>query len=330
MRRLCPTILTILCGLLVIIAQARADYNSLRKAYDQLDLPKAKLLLATMYRDGNSVDANIDKAVFWYLEAASVGMPEAQVAIGLFYHRGEGVKRNHTQALYWFRKAADQKSPDGENNLGTMYDLGQGVTQDHAQAAYWYHRAAKQNSPDAQFNLGALYEYGLGVAKDVKHAYILYAQSAFNFPYENLRIRAKNARDRTARKTGEIELAKLVVKVDGPAKETATVQKKTGKGNKRTTDTNSDFTELSIASNNVDTPQDIGRLVQYPLSILGYKPGPIDQQLGPKTQIAIRAFQADSNLAVTGQSDKQLVIELMGAMLKHWSSETDTRSHFRF
>ena len=130
------------------------------------------------------------------------------------------------------------------------------------------------------------------------------------------------------RKIGAIELAKLVEKVVAPTKGTAIVQ--TGTGNKRTTDTNSDFTELSIASNIVDTPQDIGRLVQYPLSILGYKPGPIDQQLGPKTQIAIRAFQADSNLAVTGQSDKQLVIELMGAMLKHWSSETDTRSHFRF
>ena len=310
------------------MAQARADYDALRKAYDQLDLPKAQLLLATMYRDGNSVDANIDKAVFWYLKAASLGMPEAQVAIGLLYHQGGGVKRNHTQAIYWFRKAADQQSPDGENNLGTMYDLGQGVNQDHALAAYWYHRAAKQNLPDAQFNLGALYEYGLGVAKDVKHAYILYAQSAFNFPYENLRIRAKNARDRTARKIGAIELAKLVEKVVAPTKGTAIVQ--TGTGNKRTTDTNSDFTELSIASNIVDTPQDIGRLIQYPLSILGYKPGPIDQQLGPKTQIAIRAFQADSNLAVTGQSDKQLVIELMGAMLKHWSSETDTRSHFRF
>ena len=312
------------------MAQARADYDALRKAYDQLDLPKAKLLLATMYRNGNSVDANIDKAVFWYLEAASFGMPEAQVAIGLLHHRGEGVKRNHGQAAYWFRKAAAQQSPDGENNLGTMYDLGQGLKQDHAQAAYWYHRAAKQNLPDAQFNLGALYEYGLGVPKDVKRAYILYAQSAFNFPYENLRIRAETARDRTAKKIGAVELAKLVVKVRSLTGGTATVQTKTGISNTRTTDTNSDFTELSTASNIVDTPQDIGRLVQYPLSILGYKPGPIDQQLGPKTQIAIRAFQADSNLAVTGQSDKQLVIELMGAMLLHWSSENETRSRFRF
>ena len=46
---------------------------------------------------------------------------------------------------------------------------------------------------------------------------------------------------------------------------------------------------------------------QRRLQALGYDPGPIDGRIGSKTEQAIRRFQADSQLAVTGELDKEVL-----------------------
>jgi len=49
---------------------------------------------------------------------------------------------------------------------------------------------------------------------------------------------------------------------------------------------------------------------QIALKELGYNPGPIDGVLGPATRDAIRQFQRDHGLAVTGQFNEATVIHL--------------------
>ena len=46
--------------------------------------------------------------------------------------------------------------------------------------------------------------------------------------------------------------------------------------------------------------------IQSGLASLGYDPGPADGKIGPKTQAAIRKFQADNQIAVTGQPSAEL------------------------
>jgi peptidoglycan hydrolase-like protein with peptidoglycan-binding domain len=45
--------------------------------------------------------------------------------------------------------------------------------------------------------------------------------------------------------------------------------------------------------------------VQRRLKELGHDPGPIDGQLGPKTQAALKAFQTDYGLVATGDIDAE-------------------------
>ena len=63
--------------------------------------------------------------------------------------------------------------------------------------------------------------------------------------------------------------------------------------------------ELSIGSlNPIQSTEDQGVSgVQGRLRNLGYPVGPIDGRMGPKTSQAIRYFQADENLPVTGEMD---------------------------
>ena len=50
--------------------------------------------------------------------------------------------------------------------------------------------------------------------------------------------------------------------------------------------------------------------VQRVLADLGYAPGPIDGQMGPQTEDAIRRFQSDRDLEPTGELDSRLLREL--------------------
>ena len=52
------------------------------------------------------------------------------------------------------------------------------------------------------------------------------------------------------------------------------------------------------------------RSVQLRLEELGYDPGAIDGELGGQTQIAIRRFQADRRMTISGAVSEELIIEL--------------------
>lgn len=63
-----------------------------------------------------------------------------------------------------------------------------------------------------------------------------------------------------------------------------------------------------------ETPQrTVVRVIQQHLSRRGYDPGPLDGRLGTQTRRAIRAFQRDCGLAVTGAVGDALIDRLVGA-----------------
>ncbi len=47
--------------------------------------------------------------------------------------------------------------------------------------------------------------------------------------------------------------------------------------------------------------------IQYSLINLGYDPGPVDGIMGPGTRAAVRSYQRDAGLLVTGRISKQLL-----------------------
>jgi peptidoglycan hydrolase-like protein with peptidoglycan-binding domain len=66
----------------------------------------------------------------------------------------------------------------------------------------------------------------------------------------------------------------------------------------------------TTASLPADGASDSIRSVQLRLGELGYDPGVIDGELGAQTQIAIRHFQQDRGLTVTGSLSEGLLVEL--------------------
>jgi TPR repeat protein len=68
----------------------------------------AQLRLAERFRTGSGVSTNAEKALFWYLKAATAGFAEAQYQTALCHLEGRGTKTNVIQAMKWTTLAARQ------------------------------------------------------------------------------------------------------------------------------------------------------------------------------------------------------------------------------
>lgn len=64
---------------------------------------------------------DMEKAAYWYLQAAQQGNPTAQNNLGNCYENGNGVKKNVEEAVKWFRLSAASGNDYGQLNLGDCF-----------------------------------------------------------------------------------------------------------------------------------------------------------------------------------------------------------------
>ncbi|MBI5597804.1 MAG: SEL1-like repeat protein [Elusimicrobia bacterium] len=133
-------------------------------------MAQAQRSYGMLYRLGNGVGLDLEKAAVWYAKAAAQGDAPAQNELCTMLLEGKGVDQDFVKALAMCRKAAVNGEMDSQYRMGLMYHQGYGTAIDPKTAAVWYRRAAERNQPEAQANLGVLYLTGSGVAKDEKAA----------------------------------------------------------------------------------------------------------------------------------------------------------------
>ena len=86
----------------------------------------------------------------------------------------------------------------------------------------------------------------------------------------------------------------------------------------KTDGTMSDKIQKKVAGEPVDREQDPLKAAQKALQAKGYEVGDVDGKLGPKTRAAVKAFQKDEGLPVTGRLDT-------GTMARLRSGKADDR-----
>ncbi len=257
---------------------------------------RAQYNLGVQYYNGEGVPRDHAETVRWYRRAAGQGYARAQYNLGYMYYNGEGVPQDHAEAVRWFRRAAGQGNADAQNNLGYMYYNGEGVPRDHAEAVRWYRRAAGQGYARAQYNLGTMYYNGEGVPRDFvqAHKWFNLAASRFSALEKDSREGAVRGRDLAAARLTAAELvrAQRLAREWRPGTGTALpTPPAAGDGNMQS----------RIAE------------IQRALARLGYAPGPADGVLGPKTRVAIRAFQASAGLPTDGRLSERLENAILSA-----------------
>ena len=135
--------------------------------------PDAMFELGTYY-----YNANDEKCVKYFKDAASAGVVRGNVTLAMFYHRGKFVGRNQNQAYEYLKKALPSADPWILYNAGLLYEESNVM----AKAIDLYHQAAALNNSDAQYKLGLIYAKGKGTAKDYKKSFDFFNLAARTLP----------------------------------------------------------------------------------------------------------------------------------------------------
>ena len=205
---------------------------------------------------------------------------------------------NYATALHEFRPLAENGDPEAQFFLGQLHSFGEGVAQDYKEAVKWYRLAAEQGLDRAQLMLGTMYYGGRSVPQDFVRA-LMWMNLAAAQGLEVARIYREAIEGIMTR--NQVAEAQRLARNWRPGASVA----------------------AAAPLSDLTTKAQVRR-VQRDLASLAYSPGPPDGILGRKTRKAIRAFQSDYGLAVTGEVSPQLEAAIQKAMSERYS-ETSSR-----
>lgn len=128
----------------------------------------AQYALGKIYRDGQGVEKDIQKAVALFTLAATKENSFAAFALGKLYLAGDAaLPRDPAAALKWLTYAAELGNQFAQYRLGKLLLKGDdGIPKDVITAIRWLTAAAEQGNQYAQYALGKLYLLGKEVPKD--------------------------------------------------------------------------------------------------------------------------------------------------------------------
>jgi len=228
--------------------------------------------------------------------AAEQGVPAAQYRYAKLLETGEGVEINLEEARRWTERAANAGHRRAMHNLAVMYYYGSGAQRDYETAARWFQEAALLGLPDSQFNLALLFESGQGVPLSLPDAYAWYMISA-------------NDSDPTA----EQRATALEELIEPEALAQARQVIRGFQPRALNAEANGLYPGQPWDRTASADPADVERAQGF-LSVLGYRPGPIDGAMGSRTRDAIMSFEADQGLPRTGRVDTVLLERLERAV----------------
>lgn len=115
--------------------------------------------LGEMYKLGNVVEIDYDKAFYWYRKAGEQNHPYCARMVGHFIeNRMVEEEGDFGTALKWYERAGSLEEVEAQKYLGYLYFVGENVEKDLHHCIKWMTRAANQGDSHAQFLLGTIYQ----------------------------------------------------------------------------------------------------------------------------------------------------------------------------
>ncbi len=233
------------------------------------------------------------RAVALLKEASARDLVMAKYRLAKIYEKGEGVPRDMAAARNWTEQAAIGGNVKAMHDLAVFYAEGDAGPQSYAAAVEWFRQASEQGLVDSQYNLAVLFEQGLGVSQDK-------AEAAFWFE--------------VAGRSGDIDGARRARQILGELSppDAELIKRRARTFNPRSLDAkaNGDFGKRPWDEATQSQIAEMQRL----LGRLGYATGASDGLVTGRTSEAIRAFERDNSLPVTGEAGLNLLRQLRMAV----------------
>ena len=273
--------------------------DSLRKAAATGDV-NAQFVIATRYLNGENVAPDATKAAYWYGRAAVTGLAPAQYRMATLYERGTGVEKNIQAALSWYERAAALGNVKAMHNAAVISAGNDAGAPDYFRAFKWFTLAAQHGLKDSQFNLAVLIERGMGTKVNLAEALFWYDAAGAQGDQDaqaHADALAKSIPPDTVKAIG----ARLKTWVPEKAPDIANVVAVNDVSWKGANAALQQSASAAPASQNI-----IGK-AQGLLDQLGYNIGEADGKLGGRTSNAVRLFQLQQGMKVTGQVTPELI-----------------------
>jgi len=278
-------------------------------------IPEAQHDLAAIYTAGHGgVKQDYKRASFWFEQAADKNIANAAYNLGVLYHQGLGTDKDIAKAIKWYQKAGDLNHPEAQYNLGIAYIEGIGVPYDPFKASTYFRNAANQNVTESAYNLGLIYENGLLGEPKPDEALMWYKTAADKGSPE-----AKQALTQLA-KTLDISLDDVnriadsmktlkKTEITAPAAKIASTPPKIRAATPKPRVDQAPIAPVVPAA--LSSTKSIIKDIQNILITAGLFPGPADGQSSPIMRDAIRTYQQQNKLGVTGIADKTLLTHMI-------------------
>jgi localization factor PodJL len=279
-----------------VVLEEAIGTSKLREAASIGD-PNAQFVIATRYLNGENVTIDYAKAAYWYGRAAASGLAPAQYRVATLYERGKGVPKDMKAALSWYERAGSLGNVKAMHNAAVISAGNEAGSPDYTRAYKWFSLAASHGLKDSEFNLAILIERGLGTKADPVEAMFWYSAAAAQQDMD-AQSHVDTLTKTLSPATVEDVKARLRNWVPERAPEAANVvaiNDDTWKGGEQ-----KQQQSLLENSNPVSTAQDL-------LGKLGFNIGQADGKMGGRTANAIRLFQLQEGLKVTGQVTPELI-----------------------
>ena len=164
-------------------------YNKvIEEGTEEMYVSDALCCVGDMYRLGNGVEQDADKAQEYYEKAAGLGRPDAYTRTAAIYYYEQGVEKDEKKAFEYYEKAANMLDCTAMISVSTLYFEGIGVEKDVQKGMEWLERAVDQNYIEAMAYLGNIYSDGAyGINQDYGKALELFMKAAELGSYEAMR-----------------------------------------------------------------------------------------------------------------------------------------------
>lgn len=285
--------------------------EALRQAAERGEA-SAQFIVATRYLDGEGVAQDLTQAAHWYQKAALTGMAPAQYRLATLFERGRGVPQDAATALVWYQRAAEQGNVKAMHNAAVIAAGTEAGKPNYDIAYKWFLAASQNGLKDSQFNLAVLYERALGTKANVDEALFWYMVAA-------------SQDDADAKKRAEVlsqNISPVVVETVRAKAKAWIPQQPPEHANVVTIqdpawqNTNA-LTQITPTQSEIEKQapvEDPVGLTQKLLDRLGFNIGNPDGKMGARTTNAIRLFQLQSGLKVTGEVTEDLITQLQAKL----------------
>lgn len=195
-KRLLSTTIIIVIGAVMLTVSAQ-DFSELYRRANNGEV-WAMNNLANCYADGEGVERDLDKAVFWYKKGVENGSEVAMYNLSFYYKRGDVVEQSYEKALELLKRSARLNYSYASKKLGEAYFIGDyGLKVNYNIAEKYLKDASFTENTTAMCYYAWMHAKALGVNKDKHKAkYWLDKSVEKGYAYANIPLYILSTEDR--------------------------------------------------------------------------------------------------------------------------------------